>query len=139
MAGEPKSEQEVVARFQQLLNERDQLTSAQIDQQAKLAEHDLVIKTLEPLDAERRCFRLVGDVLVARTVGEVLPAVKGNREHLEALVSTYGKQLEVKQKEVLAYQDKYNIRIKGEGGEDGGSSGAGGKPAGGGQGVLVSS
>lgn len=137
MAGEPKSEQEVVARFQQLLNERDQLTSAQIDQQQKLAEHDLVIKTLEPLDAARKCFRLVGDVLVERTVGEVLPAVKSNRDHLAALVSTYGKQLEAKQKEVLAYQEKYNIRIKGEG--EPSSSGSGGKPAAGSQGVLVGS
>ena len=31
------------------------------------------------------------------------------------MVSTYEKQLAAKQKEVLAYQDKYNIRIKGDG------------------------
>jgi hypothetical protein len=31
------------------------------------------------------------------------------------VVSTYEKQLAAKQKEVLAYQDKYNIRIKGDG------------------------
>lgn len=74
-----------MAPCHRLLNERDQLTSAQIDQQQKLAEHDLVIKTLEPLDAERKCFRLVGDVLVERTVGEVLPAVKSNRDHLAAV------------------------------------------------------
>ncbi|PSC72135.1 Prefoldin subunit 2 [Micractinium conductrix] len=135
MSGEPTNEQ-VVARFQQILQERDQLTSAQIDQQAKMAEHDLVIKTLEPLEPGRKCFRLVGDVLVERSVGEVLPAVKSNRDQLSALVTTYAKQLEAKQKEVLEYQEKYNIRIKGDGPEaGGGGGGAGGKA----QGVLVGS
>ena len=46
-------------------------------------EHALVLETLSPLDAERRCFRLVGGVLVERTVGEVVPAVTRNREALE--------------------------------------------------------
>ena len=61
------------------------------------------------------------------------------------LVSTYEKQLAAKQKEVLAYQQRYNIRIKGEGESGGGDGGggAGGKPgrpgAGGSQGVLVGS
>jgi hypothetical protein len=46
-------------------------------------EHALVLETLTPLEAERRCFRLVGGVLVERTVGEVAPAVTRNREALE--------------------------------------------------------
>jgi hypothetical protein len=58
------------------------------------------------------------------------------------LVSTYEKQLAAKQKEVLAYQQKYNIRIKGEGDSSGGD-GSSGRPdrpgAGGSQGVLVGS
>lgn len=82
MAGEPQSEQEIVARFQQLMEEREQLTTASIERQQEVAEHDLVIKTLEPLDAERKCFRLVGEVLVERTVADVLPAVKKTRDGL---------------------------------------------------------
>jgi hypothetical protein len=38
------------------------------------AEHDLVIKQLEPMDKGRRCYRMIGDVLVERTVAETLPA-----------------------------------------------------------------
>jgi hypothetical protein len=41
---------------------------------AEAAEHDLVIKQLEPMDKTRKCHRLIGDVLVERTVGETLPA-----------------------------------------------------------------
>ena len=42
-----------------------------------------MLETLSPLEGERRCFRLVGGVLVERTVGEVVPAVTRNREALE--------------------------------------------------------
>jgi prefoldin subunit 2 len=33
-----------------------------------------VIKQLEPMDKTRKCYRLIGDVLVERTVAETLPA-----------------------------------------------------------------
>jgi prefoldin subunit 2 len=44
--------------------------------------HRLVEETLQPLDSKRRAFRLVGGVLVERTVGEVLPSVVTNRENV---------------------------------------------------------
>lgn len=40
----------------------------------------LVINAISGLDSGRRCYRLVGGVLVERTVGEVLPAVRKNLE-----------------------------------------------------------
>jgi len=43
-------------------------------------QHRLVIDTISGLDSGRRCYRLVGGVLVERTVGEVLPAVRKNLE-----------------------------------------------------------
>ena len=72
-------------RLAQLLDEREQLTNASIERQQEVSEHDLVIRTLEPLEGGRKCFRLVGEVLVERTVAEVLPAVKKNRDNLAAV------------------------------------------------------
>lgn len=43
-------------------------------------EHKLVVDTLTKLEPERKAFRLVGGVLVERTVEEVLPAVSQNYE-----------------------------------------------------------
>ena len=40
----------------------------------------LVIETLDKVDKDRRCFRLVGGVLVERKVGEVEPALIGNKD-----------------------------------------------------------
>lgn len=48
----------------------------------QLQEHELVLKTLEPVEATRTCFRLIGGVLVERTVAEVRPAVAANAENL---------------------------------------------------------
>ena len=37
---------------------------------------------LKDVEGERRCFRLVGGVLVERTVKEILPALEHNREQV---------------------------------------------------------
>lgn len=42
----------------------------------------LVIDTLKDVDPSRKCFRLVGGVLVERTVKEVLPALEANKEQV---------------------------------------------------------
>lgn len=67
------------------------------------------------MEPERKCFRLMGGVLVERTVGEVLPAVNRNREGLEMLIAQVGKQIKAKNDNLLAFQEKYSIRIKNQG------------------------
>ena len=44
-----------------------------------------MIETLEGVEKDRKCFRMVGGVLVERKVGEVEPALVSNRDK----VSTY--------------------------------------------------
>lgn len=46
----------------------------------------LVIETLKEVDDERRCFRLVGGVLVERTVKDVLPALVNNKEQVNIFI-----------------------------------------------------
>ena len=45
----------------------------------------LVVDVLKGVEGERRCFRLVGGVLVERTVKEVLPALQYNNEQVGGL------------------------------------------------------
>jgi prefoldin subunit 2 len=49
----------------------------------QVQEHTLVLQTLEPLDEGRKCFRLVGGVLVEQTVGTARPTVQGNMDNLK--------------------------------------------------------
>ena len=46
----------------------------------------MVVDTLTPLEVTRRAYRLVGGVLVERTVGEVLPTVKANQESIKQVL-----------------------------------------------------
>ena len=56
----------------------------------------LVLETLGPLDADRKCFRMINGVLVERQVKDVKPALQTNSENLktvlEGLVKQYKKQ-----------------------------------------------
>lgn len=42
----------------------------------------LVVGVLKEVEGERRCFRLVGGVLVERSVKEVLPALEHNNQQV---------------------------------------------------------
>lgn len=77
-------------------------------------EHILVEKTLTPLEESRRAFRLVGDILVERTVGEVLPSVESNRKNIDEVLGSLTVRLQEKQKETLEWKNKYNIRTQEE-------------------------
>lgn len=77
-------------------------------------EHRLVEETLEPLDPDRRAFRLVGGVLVERTVREVLPTVREHRGNLDVFVQNLKDKLDSTQKEAAAWKAKYNIRTQEE-------------------------
>jgi prefoldin subunit 2 len=68
-----------------------------------------VEETLKPMGPDRRAFRLVGGVLVERTVKEVLPSVIQNRENLEQVLSSMQQHLEAKQKEAAELKGKYNL------------------------------
>lgn len=46
-------------------------------------EHALVLKALEPVAADRKCFRLIGGVLVEQNVGLVKPSVQDKSENLQ--------------------------------------------------------
>ena len=88
--GEPEfsSERDIVDHFQELKQQLNVLASKYNDVDNQAQEHESVIKTLTPVDSDRRCFRLIGGVLVERTVAEVLPAVKSNGEQIR-LVSAH--------------------------------------------------
>ncbi len=79
---------------------------------SEISEHDVVTKALEPMDASRKCFRLIGEVLVERTVGEVLPAVKKNRENLDGLVQTLTESIKQQEMELNAFQVRHRLHAR---------------------------
>lgn len=138
-SGRQPSEQEVLRGFQDRRTRLNSTWSKITELAAESAEHELVVKALEPMDTNRKCFRLVGEVLVERTVGEVLPAVRKNKDNLDNAINSLTSQLEAQKKELTEFQSKYNIRIRNQAGEEVADDAAAkekAKP--GAQGVLVS-
>lgn len=83
--GEPRNEEEVIQQFQILRDELNVIATKVSEVEGDVQEHDMVLKVLQPIEGDRKCFRLIGGVLVERTVAEVSPAVESNREQLVAV------------------------------------------------------
>lgn len=115
-AGSPEltNQNEIIQMFAAMREEVNALWGKMTELGNEASEHQQVLKALEPMEGGRKCFRLVGDVLVERTVEEVLPAVRKNEEGIHQVLESYSKQLEAKRKALAEFQTKYKIRVKGE-------------------------
>uniref|UniRef100_A0A4W3GUY0 Prefoldin subunit 2 n=1 Tax=Callorhinchus milii TaxID=7868 RepID=A0A4W3GUY0_CALMI len=98
-------------------------------------EDRLVIDTLKEVEPTRKCYRMVGGVLVERTVKEVLPALEINKEQLAKLIDSFATQMVSKGKELNEFRAKHDIRLVNEEKMSRESEGAGKS---GSAGVLVS-
>ncbi len=127
----------VIAGLNVLRNEQRSLASKLAELQMDLNEHKLVIDTLVGVDPERRCFRLVGGVLVERQVGEVSPALQNNKDKISKLIETLEKQLSEKGVEINAYMAKHNVQVRGVKNKDNETDTQDKAQTSGGQGVLV--
>ncbi|ESQ47611.1 hypothetical protein EUTSA_v10021707mg [Eutrema salsugineum] len=130
---EPPNEQAVLNMYEAMRSELSQVYSNITELEMQVSEHSLVINAIQPLDQSRKCFRMIGGVLVERTIREVLPAVLRNKEGLEEVVKKLYETLEKKKKDLTEFEAKYKIRLRKQ--ED--SKEEGNKKEGNAQGVLV--
>ncbi|XP_055993742.1 prefoldin subunit 2 [Sorex fumeus] len=133
------SAEQVIAGFNRLRQEQRGLASKAAELEMELGEHSLVIDTLKEVDETRKCYRMVGGVLVERTVKEVLPALESNKEQIQKIIETLTQQLQAKGKELNEFREKHNIRLLGEDEKPAAPAPPDGPgPKGGSAGVLVS-
>lgn len=79
-----------------------------------VAEHKNVEEVLGKLNADRKCWRMVGDVLVERNVGEILPAVIKNREMREMTAQKLNEELQERSRELTAFRSAHGIKTRSE-------------------------
>lgn len=107
-----EEQQKIVAAFQSLREEQTQLVQKTQDLEMDLKEHDLVLSTLSTItDKQRRCYRMIGGVLIEHTVGEVVPALQTNREQINNVIESFKQRTEDKAKELTAYKQKHDIHF----------------------------
>eukprot|EP00954_Amorphochlora_amoebiformis_P021974 1349966-Amorphochlora_amoeboformis.AAC.1 len=124
-----RAAQEILKTYETMRADLSQITAKMLELDQDRNEHSLVVNTIKDLEPTRRCFRLIGGVLVERTIKEVLPAVKRNLEgvtnhfemirgtlrivsmnQIEGMVKSLSEARKAKQKELDSYQQKYNIK-----------------------------
>ncbi|CAG9787579.1 unnamed protein product [Diatraea saccharalis] len=110
--GKTKSSEEIFAGFQTLRSEQRQLANKISELEMDLNEHKIVIDTLKGVDGSRKCFRMVGGVLVERTVADVLPELEMNKERLPKALQALHEQLSRKGQEINEYIERHDIRVQ---------------------------
>ncbi|KAF3607461.1 hypothetical protein DY000_02049184 [Brassica cretica] len=124
---EPPNEQAVLNIYEAMRSELSQIYSNITDLEMQVSEHSLVINAIQPLDQSRKCFRMIGGVLVERTVR--------NKEGLEEVVRKLYETLEKKKKDMTEFEAKYQIRLRKQ--DDSNKEEGDKKKEGNAQGVLV--
>ncbi|KAF7458137.1 Prefoldin subunit 2 [Cryptosporidium felis] len=71
-------------------------------------EHGLVLNAFEKVEPERRCFRVIGGVMVERTVRTVKPALEKEKAALDSAISELEKQYDATEKELKSLIDSLN-------------------------------
>ncbi|KAF1780207.1 hypothetical protein JG687_00005518 [Phytophthora cactorum] len=106
------TEQQVVATYKSLRAEVRQMAEKISELEVETTEHDRVIQTLNELPNDRKAYRMVGGVLVERTVQEVLPAVTANRDGIAQVLAQLNENIKQKEKAADEWQRKYNIQVQ---------------------------
>ena len=102
---------EAQERLQELRTVCQQLTQKINELDMERTEHGLVLDALKPLDPNRKCFRMVGDIVVERTVEEVMPAVVKNRDGIVQTMNKMGEALADKQKYADEFAAKHKVSM----------------------------
>ncbi|CDO54516.1 similar to Saccharomyces cerevisiae YEL003W GIM4 Subunit of the heterohexameric cochaperone prefoldin complex which binds specifically to cytosolic chaperonin and transfers target proteins to it [Geotrichum candidum] len=88
-----------------------QLSTKIAELESELDEHKLVVDTLKETPADRKCFRMIGGVLVEKSVKEVLPALQTNSQGLTQVIDTLRADMKRTETELRKWQKQYNVQI----------------------------
>ena len=109
------SDPEVIINTYKQMSAECQQTALKINELGgERDQHRLVIENLSKLEPERKAFRLIGSVLVQRTVGEILPIVQINYDGIKELIVKLESNLAAKDKERNDYKIKHGIMTQDE-------------------------
>jgi len=113
-AAAAEGEEQVIARVKELRQEQTQLVSKIGELEVELSEHRVVVESMKKVEPSRRCYRLIGGVLVERTAGEVLPAVEQSRDNIEKTLIELQKMLAAKTKQLDEFMQQHKVRFVSE-------------------------
>ncbi|KAL5272624.1 hypothetical protein ACHWQZ_G000734 [Mnemiopsis leidyi] len=116
MADQKRKNQEIILQQFNKLRQEQRMVAQKISElKLEESEHKLVIDALKEVnDPTRKCYQLVGGVLMERTVGQVQPNLENNASKINSLINSMDNTLEKKAKELVDFKEKHGIKVKGE-------------------------
>ncbi|KAJ6515554.1 Prefoldin beta-like protein [Mycena sanguinolenta] len=110
---QPLTDQEISQNYSRMQNELQGLAGKIGELEQEADEHSLVLTTLNEAlgeEPDRKCFRLIGGVLVERTVKDVVPTLQSNKDNIKKVVANLTEQYKTREEEFDAFKREYNIR-----------------------------
>jgi prefoldin subunit 2 len=102
---------ELQGQYDRFKSTLSQLSQKIGELESEADEHKLVLETLTPLDKGRKCFRMVGGVLVEKTVGEVIPLLETTKSGLEKALETLASDYKKTEKDLHEWQKANKVQI----------------------------
>eukprot|EP00032_Breviata_anathema_P001071 JZ551523.1.p1 GENE.JZ551523.1~~JZ551523.1.p1 ORF type:complete len:116 (+),score=41.93 JZ551523.1:110-457(+) len=103
---DPKLKEEL-KRYSELRQNVQTFSRKIVELEAELNEHNLLLDTIRPFNAERKCWRMISGILVEHTIGEVIPAIEQNRTGITMVVNDMKKQVEKQEKDIAEFEKKH--------------------------------
>lgn len=104
--------QTIGERFSFLRQELKELQTKEIQFEIDLQQHERVLETIAKLEDSRKCYRLVGEVLVQSTISEARPEIETQRNRLKDLVDSFRQKIDLKEKEIIQFQNDNHIQMR---------------------------
>lgn len=104
---------QMIRRYQQTKNDYKQIVKTITNLEDIKKENLIVLNQIDKLEANRRCFRLIGGVLVERTIEEAIKGIKDNVENrLSPSLKTLKEKMELKEKQLIEYEKNIGYQRK---------------------------
>ena len=89
---------EIVEQYQKINSEYQTLFTKMLEINEEKREHELIIENIKDLNPERRAWRLIGGILVEKTIGEINPELANNLQSVNFIrYQLYWKKLKNEQ------------------------------------------
>ena len=69
----------------------------------------MVLTNVEPLSADRKCWKVIGGILVEQTLPETIEGLKQTVTMLEQTLKALDEEMGKRQKQVVELEMKYNL------------------------------
>lgn len=104
---------QIIRRYQQTKNDYKQIVKTITNLEDIKKENLIVLTQIDKLEPNRRCFRLIGGVLVERTIEEAIKGIKDNVENrLSPSLKTLKEKMELKEKQLIEYEKNIGYQRK---------------------------